>query len=82
MQIKSAEIQHRNATIVAVGTLAGLLLSGSWWLSGQAAEEKIATTKEKANANEIRIINVQEDVKEAKDDRKEMLRILRDMNKK
>lgn len=46
MQIKQAEIQHRNATIVALGTLAGLVFSGSWWLSTQAAKEEVRPVAE------------------------------------
>ena len=41
MQIKNLEIQHRNATLTAVATVFALVLSGSWWLSGKSADEKV-----------------------------------------
>lgn len=59
MQIKQAEIQHRNATIVSVGTLAGLLFSGAWWLSGQAAKDKTWPLEQKISTVEIKVGKVE-----------------------
>jgi len=41
LQIKSAEIQQRNATLTIVTTVVGLVLSGAWWIAVQAAKDQV-----------------------------------------
>jgi HAMP domain-containing protein len=53
--IKQAEIQQRNATMTAVGTMLGLACAGAWWLSQQAADDAVAPVKLHVNTNAERI---------------------------
>lgn len=62
MQIKSAEIQHRNATLVSVATVIGLMFSGAWWLSTQAAREEVRPVRDAAKENAMAIKYMSKDL--------------------
>jgi len=59
LQVKNLEIQHRNATLTAVSSLLVLVLTGTWWLSGKSAEEKVHPVIERVVILETNYINME-----------------------
>lgn len=87
MQIKQAEIQHRNATIVAVGTLLGLLGPFSYWImtlivASQTTEEvakvktDFAPTIDLAKTNFVKITQLTKENDEFRKEQKEQTKLL------
>ena len=55
LAIKSAEVQQRNSTLAVSATVVGLVFTGAWWLSSQAAKDEVAPLRDRFGAVHSRV---------------------------
>mgnify|MGYP003672573285 CR=1 FL=1 len=68
---------RRNETIATIA----VLLTGAWWVAGQAAKEEVLPIRDMALENRILINNVVGDITDIRVDLKEILQIMREKKK-
>jgi hypothetical protein len=82
LQVKNLEIQHRNATITAMATTLALVLSGSWWLSGKSADEKVGPVIERVIILETNYVNMVNDMQKMLKGQEKNYELLMELNRK
>ena len=82
LQVKNLEIQHRNTTITAMATTLALVLSGSWWLSGKSADEKVGPVIERVVILETNYINMERNMLKLLEGQEKTYDLLMDIKQK